>query len=111
LPVIFFSRTTFLEFDEYFHNCYLLVILLLFYLHHVIFTPVVEVLYGLYVTQSHVEADIDFTAKNIKVVIALGIHLFPFRTEKLSPIAPMVLQICGRVGSRRLLLKSPFNLV
>ena len=28
---------------------------------------------------------------NIKVVIALGIHLFPFRTEKLSPMAPMVL--------------------
>ena len=27
-----------------------------------------------------------------QVVIASGSHLFPFRTEKLSPIAPMVLQ-------------------
>jgi len=26
------------------------------------------------------------------VVIAAGSHLFPFRTEKLSPFAPMVLQ-------------------
>ena len=26
------------------------------------------------------------------VVIAPGFHLFPFRTEKLSPVAPMVLQ-------------------
>ena len=26
------------------------------------------------------------------VVIASGFHLFPFRTEKLSPFAPMVLQ-------------------
>ena len=25
------------------------------------------------------------------VAIALGIHLYPYRTEKLSPIAPMVL--------------------
>ena len=28
----------------------------------------------------------------IQVVIAAGSHLFPFRTEKLSPPAPMVLQ-------------------
>ena len=27
-----------------------------------------------------------------QVVIATGSHLFPFRTEKLSPPAPMVLQ-------------------
>src|SRR3990170_7898802 len=35
-------------------------------------------------------------------VIAAGIHLFPFRTEKLSPPAPMVLgaQAPGRVGRR-----------
>src|SRR3982750_3842038 len=35
-------------------------------------------------------------------VIATGIHLFPFRTEKLSPLAPMVLgeQSPGRVGRR-----------
>src|SRR5262249_57125703 len=36
-------------------------------------------------------------------VIAAGKPLFPFRTEKLSPLAPMVLggQPPGRVGSRR----------
>ena len=35
------------------------------------------------------------------VAIAPGFHLFPFRTEKLSPSTPMVLPIGGRVGSRR----------
>ena len=35
-------------------------------------------------------------------VIASGFHLFPFRTEKLSPSAPMVLQTRGRVGRRQL---------
>lgn len=39
--------------------------------------------------------------KEIKVVIALGIHLFPFRTEKLSPTTSMVLRKSGRVDSRR----------
>ena len=34
------------------------------------------------------------------VVIATGFHLFPFRTEKLSPTAPMVLHTRGRVGHR-----------
>ena len=34
------------------------------------------------------------------VVIATGFHLFPFRTEKLSPTAPMVLHPRGRVGRR-----------
>ena len=34
------------------------------------------------------------------MVIAPGFHLFPFRTEKLSPVAPMVLHTRGRVGSR-----------
>ena len=30
-----------------------------------------------------------------------GVHLFPFRTEKLSPAAPMILQeMCGKVGRR-----------
>ena len=33
---------------------------------------------------------------------AKGIHLFPFRTEKLSPLAPMVLPTGGRVGRRRI---------
>ena len=37
----------------------------------------------------------------ILVVIAPGFHLFPFRTEKLSPVTPMVLRNSGRVGSRR----------
>ena len=32
------------------------------------------------------------TKKIHQVVIAVGAHLFPFRTEKLSPLAPMVLQ-------------------
>ena len=38
----------------------------------------------------------------IWAVIAAGKHLFPFRTEKLSPLAPMVLgeQSPGRVGRR-----------
>ena len=40
--------------------------------------------------------------KEFKVVIARGIHLFPFRTEKLSLVTPMVLRNSGRVGSRRL---------
>ena len=39
--------------------------------------------------------------KRIKVVIAVEIHLFPFRTEKLSPPTPMVLPLGGRVGSRQ----------
>ena len=34
------------------------------------------------------------------VVIAPGFHLFPSRTEKLSPDAPMVLHTRGRVGRR-----------
>jgi hypothetical protein len=29
--------------------------------------------------------------KKIKAAIASGIHLYPYRTEKLSPTAPMVL--------------------
>src|SRR3954452_10208616 len=38
------------------------------------------------------------------VVIARGRHLFPFRTEQLSPSAPMVLgpRGPGRVGRRRI---------
>ena len=43
-----------------------------------------------------------FNPKVIQVVIVAGFHLFPFRTEKLSPPAPMVLHTRGRVGSRRL---------
>ena len=36
-----------------------------------------------------------------QVAIAWGFHLFPFRTEKLSLTAPMVLRTSGRVGRRR----------
>ena len=36
---------------------------------------------------------------------SVGDHLFPFRTEKLSPIAPMVLHTRGRVGRRQLFYK------
>ena len=36
-----------------------------------------------------------------------GFHLFPFRTEQLSPAAPMVLRNSGRVGSRRLSARVP----
>src|SRR5438876_11893972 len=45
----------------------------------------------------------------ISAVIAVGVHLFPFRTEQLSPLAPMVLgaQAPGRVGSRRILRRRP----
>ena len=44
-----------------------------------------------------VQIDIDsllvkIVITHIQVVIAAGSHLFPFRTEKLSPLAPMVLQ-------------------
>ena len=42
---------------------------------------------------------------HIQVVIVSGFHLFPFRTEKLSPSAPMVLHTRGRVGSRRFFKK------
>ena len=45
------------------------------------------------------------TLKGIQVVIVSGFHLFPFRTEKLSPSAPMVLHTRGRVGSRRFFKK------
>ena len=36
--------------------------------------------------------------EGLMVAIATGFHLFPFRTEKLSPLAPMVLRKSGRVG-------------
>ena len=42
-----------------------------------------------------------YAITHYQVVIAVRSHLFPFRTEKLSSLAPMVLQ-CGRVGSRLL---------
>ena len=47
----------------------------------------------------------------VSAVIAAGVHLFPFRTEKLSPPAPMVLgaQAPGRVGRRPFDSKGPFR--
>ena len=45
------------------------------------------------------------------MVIAVRFHLFPFRTEKLSSLTPMVLRFFrGRVGSR-LFKTSPIGLV
>ena len=43
------------------------------------------------------------------VAIAWGKHLFPFRTEQLSPTAPMVLGLHGpgRVGRRRFFTHEP----
>src|SRR4051812_42609140 len=43
------------------------------------------------------------------VAIAWGKHLFPFRTEQLSPTAPMVLgpKGPGRVGRRRFFIRGP----
>src|SRR3954454_12497786 len=47
-------------------------------------------------------------SREFPVALARGKHLFPFRTEKLSLTAPMVLgsQGPGRVGRRRFSLKS-----
>ena len=41
------------------------------------------------------------------VAIARGPHLFPFRTEPLSPAAPMVLPYGGRVGRRQVPVEPP----
>src|SRR6476659_5074114 len=43
------------------------------------------------------------------VALAWGKHLFPFRTEQLSPTAPMVLGLRGpgRVGRRRFFTHEP----
>ena len=36
------------------------------------------------------------------MMIAVGLHLFPFRTEKLKPPAPKILEeISGKIGRRR----------
>src|SRR5213593_3432088 len=50
-----------------------------------------------------------FDCRQVGVALAEGIHLFPFRTEKLSPPAPMVLpgKPGGRVGRRPFLSKAP----
>ena len=41
------------------------------------------------------------------LVLTSCLHLFPFRTEKLSPVTPMVLRNSGRVGSRRFFSRVP----
>ena len=43
------------------------------------------------------------TILRFSVAIAQGSHLFPSRTQKLSPAAPMILhgKLCGKVGRRR----------
>ena len=42
-----------------------------------------------------------------QVVIAVGSHLFPFRTEKLSPLrADGTAMQCGRVGSRLFFIRA-----
>ena len=50
--------------------------------------------------------------KIFPVVIALWFHLFPFRTEKLSTVAPLVLLVItlwrGRVGRRHFYESSEF---
>ena len=51
-----------------------------------------------------------YVITHYQVVIAVRSHLFPFRTEKLSSLAPMVLQ-CGRVGSRLLLSRASITKV
>ena len=39
---------------------------------------------------------------SVSVMIAVGSHLFPFRTEKLKPPAPKILEeISGKIGRRR----------
>ena len=36
------------------------------------------------------------------MMIAVGLNLFPFRTEKLKPLAPKILEeISGKIGRRR----------
>ena len=47
--------------------------------------------------------------EEIQVTIARRFHLFPFRTEKLSFVTPMVLRTSGRVGSRRFSFPGPFR--
>ena len=57
-------------------------------------------LYKKYSTSKDVCRHGEHTCVKIRVAIAKGIHLFPFRTEKLSPSALMVLPIGGRVSRR-----------
>ena len=49
----------------------------------------------------------EIAPRHIQAVIAAGSHLFPSRTEKLSPLAPMVLHTRGRVGSRHFKKENP----
>ena len=65
-----------------------------------------------YARGNHVcQACVPWNRKETKVAIVAGFHLFPFRTEKLSPPAPMVLHTRGRVGSRRLFFRKPLGAI
>ena len=52
----------------------------------------------------YLDCEIGFPA-----IVAEGQHLFSYRTQQLSPLAPMILhwRRCGKVGRRRDLLKPP----
>ena len=52
--------------------------------------PVLGFLYGLSLQKGLYDC-LSHCVTDIKVVTVAGFHLFPFRTEKLSPPAPMVL--------------------
>ncbi len=41
-----------------------------------------------------------FKRGKVLVILAQGSHLFPYRTQKLSPAAPMILH-SGKVGHRQ----------
>jgi hypothetical protein len=53
--------------------------------------------------QTNVLSSVVGSATGFPVAIGEGSHPFPFRTRKLSPLPPMVLQaqVCGRVGHCR----------
>ena len=43
-----------------------------------------------------------FIVNAVPVMIAVELNLFPFRTEKLKPLAPKILEeISGKIGRRR----------
>jgi hypothetical protein len=63
-----------------------------------------------YIYHSHLKrCCISLKTHHIEKVIKKYFYLFPFRTEKLSLVTPMVLRNSGRVGSRRF-FKSPLRL-
>ena len=61
------------------------------YFQVLVLNPILVLLVKI-VTPTGGTSDPSVTGLIYQVVIAAGSHLFPFRTEKLSPPAPMVLQ-------------------